>query len=105
MQSLHYNIIKDKTNNDPQEEKQMEKINLAHVVEKFLMEKKCHFDDIYQGFADCLVCIKITGDWKHDHLRTKILLEENFNVLLHKEDAEPSEEDFYTAVHTFMIKD
>lgn len=47
--------------------------------------------------------IAIDGDWKHDHLRSKWIMEDNGYRFIGSV-SEPSEEDWYSAKHYYRYK-
>lgn len=48
--------------------------------------------------------LKVTGDWKHEHLHTNQIIEKTFNCKLISEDVtEEDGSDFYTAIHTYKF--
>lgn len=63
----------------------------------------CKFDEIYED--DDGIHIHITlGDWKKDHIFCKLLMEQ-LGYIQKYEDAEPSDEDCYTAWHLYQKKE
>ena len=65
------------------------------------------YADVYQNpqFPDSAYLVEISwGDWKHEHMRTRMLLEEKFNATHFRTNVtEDDGSDTYSAVHTFII--
>ncbi len=80
----------------PEEEKSLEQI-----VDEYLREQK--FEGMYEVWTEGrIVHVYITnGDWKHQHLRLKWLMDE-FGYDQISEKTEPSNEDCYTSEHVFV---
>ena len=80
----------------PEEDKSEEQI-----IEDYLKEQK--FYGMYEIWKyDSEIHVYITnGDWKHQHLRLKILMDE-FGYDQIEEYDEPSDDDCYTSEHVFV---
>ena len=63
-------------------------------------------DSLLPGGAVRYLCVDIhMGDWKHEHLFIKHLINENFSNLEYVTSIEePSDEDCYSARHFYMVK-
>ena len=76
---------------------------------KYLSDNKCHYD---MDFDRTFLTVSIRwGDWKHDHIRLKLLIEEFFEeklggeyeVLRASKVTEEDGSDCYSAEHKFVL--
>ena len=80
--------------------------NMATEVNKYLQDNEIHPEDVFEtsnGFT-----VEIEGDWKHDHMKTDMLLNSYFNDnnIIATIDIVPIDDDgsdFYTADHVVRV--
>jgi len=84
---------------------------LMDKVENALREKNV-FADVYRGYDDFnreVMKIDISwGDWKHEHLRAKWVVEDVLGINVRRWDETVTEEDggdVYSATHTLWLAD
>ena len=77
---------------------------LQEKVETLLRENKVYSYELdFDLDNDRLVYIELEwGDWKHDHLRLRWLMEENDFKQFGEEVTEEDDSDCYSAIHTFI---
>jgi len=80
-----------------------EKIKAEMTVAQLLGNNHIWCEEV-TPHSETSFCIQIRGDWKHDHLRTKWLMEENGYQYI-AQYTEPSEEDSYTARYYYRYKE
>ena len=82
------------------------KYELEREIEESLNQEKLYvdyvtIDDSRKTYPLPVLIIKISGDWKHEHLRLDYSLAEQGYVTLGKEITEESDGDWYTAKHIY----
>ncbi len=78
---------------------------LCDAVEKQLYENKIYYESVYEDNG--YLVIDCDGDWKHDHLRLKLFVLDNFTNLKFEYTLDKSperEDDCYYGSHYFSIK-
>lgn len=70
-------------------------------IEKYLEENKFYCESIGKGDVFGTVDILVRGDWHHDHLCLRWLMEEFGFTEVQCKEVGHSDSDWYTAVHTF----
>lgn len=90
MKNLNLDYIRRKNN--------LEKMkNYASQIENLLVENKISAE---VGYSEINIFIEIIwGDWKHQHMRTKYLISQNF----HTEETETDGSDCFSAIHYFYF--
>ena len=85
----------------------IEKLNeISEKVQRYLVENRIWADVYPMGNGLPVICVHISwGDWKHEHLRTKWLLEEIGALHFGYEVTEENGTDTYSAVHRFGVND
>jgi len=80
--------------------------SVSEAIGKYLDKNRCRCD-VYPYDGDLpVVEVEISwGDWKHDHLRVKWLMEEIGAVRLGSVVTEENGSDCYSAVHRFYVRD
>lgn len=70
-------------------------------IESLLREYWC---DVYQDpkYPSCVICVKVDGDWKHDHLAVKEVLSEHGYNQIREDVVGSSDSDWYTSIHVVM---
>ena len=69
---------------------------------KILNENKI-YPEIWSHQVLPVIFIQIdNGDWKHEHLKAKLLLEEQGFAFLGKEELGESPDDTYSAIHRYI---
>lgn len=63
------------------------------------LERKTWVEGVYEHLG--MVAVEIRGDWKHDHMRTRWLMEEIGYEQMFEVITEEDGSDFYTAIHYF----
>lgn len=79
----------------------MDEYQICEKVETIMRDNQLYGEVGVDRNLNNLITVYISGDWKHDHLRLKFLLQEN-GFLQVNEVAEPSDEDYYTSTHYFV---
>lgn len=62
--------------------------------------------DVYE-YGDDMPAIHVEirlGDWKHEHWRTRWLLEQNGFIYVSEDVIEENGSDCYSAIHTYLIR-
>lgn len=61
--------------------------------------------DVYHTGLPGQVCVEILwGDWKHEHVRTKLLVQDMGGFYVGSQTIEEDGSDCYSAVHTFLFE-
>ena len=85
----------------------IEKLNeICGKVERYLNENKIWADVFPMGNGLPVIEVHISwGDWKHEHLRTKWLMQEQGAVYFGGDVTEENGTDSYSAVHRFGVNE
>lgn len=84
-------------------------MDITEKLNKHLEEQGITYTHFEPGFAPCLVQATIHwGDWKHEHLRLKVVVEEwlrsqGIKWTYFQTTTEEDGSDCYSAEHTIMI--
>ena len=71
-------------------------------VDNILMENKLHAS-VYVSKLENKLFVEINwGDWKHEHLRCRYILENNGYVQINEQETEENGTDCYSSIHSFM---
>lgn len=77
---------------------------MLEKIENLMKENKLYGEAYESYVAKDVVKVEISGDWKHEHLRLKLLIMDNLPVKSHSEYViEEDGGDWYTAIHTFYF--
>lgn len=78
-------------------------MSIEEKIYEIMKENKLYGDvSVNKNVAE----IEISGDWKHEHLRLKFLMLENFDIQEHNEVViEEDGSDYYTSIHYFKFKE
>lgn len=75
---------------------------MLEKIEQLMKENKLYGEAYDSYVAKNVVKVEISGDWKHEHLRLKLLVMDNLPVKYHREYViEEDGGDWYTAIHEF----
>lgn len=75
---------------------------IEEKIYKIMKENKLYGDITVHN--DNAIEIEISGDWKHEHLKLRWLIFDNFNVKDYKQIVtEEDGSDYYTAIHYFKL--
>ena len=80
------------------------KLEISEKIDKYLRDNRLYAD--VQPYWDDLPVIEVDihwGDWKHEHLRTKWLLEEIGVSFINTIVTEENGSDCYSAIHRFYV--
>ena len=67
------------------------------------LERDVWVEDIWPHHELPIICIEISGDWKHDHLRADYLLKQLGGVSFGEKITEDDGTDSYTSIHYFSF--
>ena len=77
--------------------------NMVEKIQKVLDDNDL-FGSVYNHKDLPIIYVEINwGDWKHDHLRTKCLLESIGCVYAGEDVTEEDGSDCYSAIHTYIV--
>lgn len=77
---------------------------LCDVIEKFLYENKIYnYEAVYESNGH--IVIDVDGDWKHDHLFIKNLIQDNFPYLTYiYTDSKDTSDDCYFGSQYYLLR-